>query len=75
MQRHNLSIRIPQATSLVRAVGFNKPKIDEFFTVLAEIMSENQFQAQNIWNMDETGVATVHKPNKIVTTKGIVELF
>ena len=43
MNRHDLSIRTPQSTSLARVVGFNKPKVDEFFTVLAEIMTKYTF--------------------------------
>jgi len=33
-------------------------------------MSEHKFKSNEIYNMDETGVTTVHKPNRIVATKG-----
>jgi hypothetical protein len=31
LNRHGLSIRLPQPTSLARAVGFNKPQVLHFF--------------------------------------------
>ena len=71
MARHKeLSLRIPQATSISRAVGFNKAKVQNFFTVYKSLLDSNSFSAQSIWNMDESGISTVQKPMKIVGTKG-----
>ncbi|XP_023312440.1 uncharacterized protein LOC111692606, partial [Anoplophora glabripennis] len=39
-------------------------------TSLAEVMDRYGFTAADIWNVDETGVSTVLKPNKIVAVKG-----
>lgn len=36
--RHRLSIRSPEATSIARATGFNKQAVDFFFDKLAELM-------------------------------------
>ena len=65
-----LSIREPQGTSIARAVGFNRPKVDQFFNLYKEVLQEN-VSAMRVWNMDETGISTVQKPSKIVATKGV----
>ena len=58
-----LSVRTPQATSISRAIGFNKPKVNQFFSVY-------KFSAKQLWNMDKTGITNVHKPGKIIAMKG-----
>jgi hypothetical protein len=65
-----LSIRNPQGTSLSRAVGFNRPKVNQFFELYKNLLSKGNFDGTKIWNMDETGITTVQKPTKIVATKG-----
>ncbi|CAM1317749.1 Uncharacterised protein r2_g2606 [Pycnogonum litorale] len=71
MKRHpQLSIRVPEATSLARASGFNKTTTAMFYSKLGEVMDRYKFDAADIWNCDETGVSTVLKPTSIVATKG-----
>ncbi|XP_065645523.1 uncharacterized protein LOC136075994 [Hydra vulgaris] len=65
-----LSIRTPQATSISRAIGFNKPKVNQFFSVYKSLFEEHKFSPKQLWNMDETGITNVHKPGKIIATKG-----
>lgn len=37
MQRHpDISLRIPESTSMMRAIGFNKPQVDLFMTTWKE---------------------------------------
>ncbi|XP_018372376.1 PREDICTED: uncharacterized protein LOC108767148 [Trachymyrmex cornetzi] len=71
MERHPiLSLRSPQATSLSRATSFNKMNVNFFFENYTSILHKHGFQAADIWNMDETGVTTVQKPNKVIARKG-----
>jgi hypothetical protein len=73
MHRHpDLSIRVPEATSVSRAVGFNRPQVEHFFQVFKEVLDTTHVDGLKIWNMDETGISNVglHKPVNIVATKG-----
>lgn len=75
LTRHqNLSIREPQGTNLSRAVGFNKPKVQQFFGVYKELLQSEEFTPARVWNMDETGITSVHKPGKILATKGVKQV-
>ena len=65
-----LSIRTPQATSVSRGIGFNKSKLNPFFSVYKSLFEEHKFSAKQLWNMDETGITNVYKPGKIIATKG-----
>ncbi|KAF2904673.1 hypothetical protein ILUMI_01502 [Ignelater luminosus] len=51
-------LRTPEATSLMRATGFNKPQVDRFYDRLIKL-------APQMYNADETGLSTVHKNDKI----------
>ena len=71
LKRHpSISIRKPQATSLARVSAFNETTTDEFFNNLADVMQRYKFPPQSIYNMDETGVTTVQRPDHIVAKKG-----
>ena len=71
LHRHKqLSIRKPEATSLTRAVGFNKVQVSRFFDLLKEEMQKYKFTPHCIWNTDESGLTCVHRPGKIIATKG-----
>ncbi|CAI9730279.1 Hypothetical predicted protein [Octopus vulgaris] len=69
-RQKNLSIRSPQATSLARPTSFNKTNVAMFFNQLAEVMLRYKFDPFNIYNMDETGITTVQRPNRIIARKG-----
>ncbi|XP_064596786.1 uncharacterized protein LOC135463456 [Liolophura sinensis] len=71
LRHKDISIRVPQGTNISRAVGFNKPKVQQFFGVYRQLLESKEFTPRQVWNMDETGVTNVHKPGKVLATRGI----
>ncbi|XP_072398037.1 uncharacterized protein [Diabrotica undecimpunctata] len=63
---NKISLRKPEATSLGRMACFNKPNVLIFFDKLGEIYSRLKLTPQNVWNLDETGCPTVHKPVRVL---------
>ena len=70
IQRHKLSIRTPEATSIGRTVGFNYHNVKEYFDNLGVVLDTHHFTPDRIFNLDETGVTTVQNPKKVVTASG-----
>ena len=68
LQRHpEISVRKPEATSMSRAIGFNRGQVDRFFSILKDKLNiNNSFAAHSIWNVDGSGLTTVHTPGKIL---------
>lgn len=65
-----VSIRIAEATSLGRAMGFNKPVVQRFFSNLKILYEKHNFNPSQVYNVDETALTTVQGSNKIIATKG-----
>jgi hypothetical protein len=67
----SLSLRAPESTSAARARAFNQIQIGAYFKTLSEILEFHKFEANEIWNVDESGLSTVPSKNtKIIATKG-----
>lgn len=61
MQRHKeITLRKPQATSLSRATIFNHHNVSSFCNKYKELLEKYKFLPENIYNIDDSGVTTVH---------------
>jgi len=69
-ERNRLSIRTPEATSIGRATAFNRYTVGKFFENLGSVMQMYKFEAQDIYNVDETGCTTVQVPENVVAELG-----
>lgn len=66
----NLSLRTPEATSLARMTAFNRHTVGTFFDKLECVLKRHSFRPNQIFNLDETGVTTVPRTEKIIGEKG-----
>lgn len=71
LRRHpELSLRSPEPTSIARAAGFNPTQVGRFYDLVEQAFKDKSYDAGHIWNVDETGLVTVHKPSKVIAKKG-----
>ena len=73
-KRHpELSMCVPEATSIHRSIGFNKVKVGKFMDLLEGVLFKDSARVipeANIYNVDESGFTICHTPSKIVAKKG-----
>jgi hypothetical protein len=71
MARHReISLRIPESTSIARATSFNETNVAQFFSPLTEVKERHHFQSKDIYNVDDSGCMTVQKASKAVAPTG-----
>jgi len=71
LQRHpELVIQTPEPTSLGQAVGFNEPRVRQFFELYKAELDKHPYSADRVYNMDESGLTVVHKPRKVLAQRG-----
>ena len=73
-RRQDLSIRTPEATSIARAASFNEANATLFYENLRVVRERYNFEAKDIYNVDETGCTTVQKPSKVITETGVKQV-
>ncbi|XP_008182426.1 uncharacterized protein LOC100162778 [Acyrthosiphon pisum] len=66
----SISIRRPEATSLSRAMNFNKVNVKNCMDKYQSVLLKYKFEGQDIYNLDETGITTVQRTEKVVASRG-----
>ena len=76
LDRHKeISLRTPESTSVQRMVNCNEVTVKMFFENLEQVLRRDRgFSADQIWNVDETGITTVQRPSKILAKKGLKQV-
>ncbi|GFS12979.1 transposase [Elysia marginata] len=75
VRRHaELSLRQAEATSLARASAFNRHTDGSFFNLLEESYPKLGITGAQIFNLDETGITTVHKVLQVIAAKGVKQI-
>lgn len=62
-----------EAISISRATAFNKHNVSHFYENLRIIIEKDFWWT--VYDVDETGMTTVHKPRKVISCKGRKQFF
>ena len=73
----DLSLRQSKGLSVARGQGLSREEVQGFYDLLQKIMTEHQLfdKPGNIFNIDESGIQIINKPDKVVTAKGSKNVF
>ena len=52
-----------------RAIGFSRDAVNQFYSILKLQLQKHDIDASRIWNVDESGLTSVHRPPKIMAVK------
>lgn len=69
-----IAVRRPEPTSINRILAFNYQEVKLYFDNLNQSMMQHKFPPHRIFNVDETGINSVHRPNKILAEKGLKQV-
>src|SRR6218665_2257689 len=71
LKRNQLTLRRPEPTSMSRLTGFNRVhQVSRFYDNLKEELGKHGYQANQIYNIDETGITSVQTPRKVISRRG-----
>lgn len=51
-------------------MGFNHVQVERFYDILQETYEKQHISPSHIWNVDETGLTSVHRPGKVIARRG-----
>lgn len=75
LKRHpKPSIRTPQAIGLARCTSFKKYIANLFVDKLGKVLNRLNLTAGDIWNIDQTGITTVQKPDRVIARRGFRQI-
>ncbi|KAG5869452.1 hypothetical protein JTB14_027315 [Gonioctena quinquepunctata] len=72
LNRHlDIKLRSIEPTPLAMSMGFNRHSVEQFFSLLTEMMEKHKIPPERIYNLDETGIMTVPKKrSKCLSLRG-----
>ncbi|GFN86869.1 tigger transposable element-derived protein 6-like protein [Plakobranchus ocellatus] len=69
-----LSLRQPETSLMIRKTAFKRHNLTTCFRNLEEVYRMIKFNPFNVYNLDETGLTTVHSPPKVLAQGGSKQL-